>query len=167
MDIDYYQRIIKNKKYYYKKNNKILNNQNIIESFNKIYIPPAYKSVKFYKTNNKIYATGIDSVGRTQYKYLPNETIKRSNNRNCKLYYINSKIELIMNDIDKNIKNDSNIKKRNIAILLKIMYKCNFRIGNKLYEEKYGSTGLTTIKKEHIKFKDNKIYIKFIGKKKS
>lgn len=166
MDRNYYQRLNRNKKYYYVKNNKYLNNSNLIESFNKIYIPPAYKSVKFYHKKNKIYATGVDSIGRTQYKYLPNQVTKRSSSRNCKLNFINSKIEYIMNDINKNLINDSDIKKRNIALLLKIMYKCNFRIGNKLYEEKYGSTGLTTIKREHIKFINNKIQINFIGKKK-
>lgn len=166
MDVNYYQRFNKNKKYYYLKNNKYLKNNNLIESFNKIYIPPAYKSVKFFSKSNKIYATGIDSAGRTQYKYLPNQVNKRSNTRNCKLYFINSKIEVIMKDINKNLKNNTDIKKRNIAILLKIMYKCNFRIGNKLYEEKYGSTGLTTIKKEHIKFINDKIHINFVGKKK-
>ena len=45
------------------------------------------------------------------------------------------------------------------------MGKCNFRIGNKIYEDKYGSTGMTTLRKEHISFKNDKIYIDFIGKK--
>ncbi len=166
MNVNYYERINKNNKYLYIKNNKYLDNEDTIKLFNKIYIPPAYSSVKFYKKYNKIYATGIDSAGRTQYKYLPDQNKKRKNNRNCKLYFINSKIESIMNDIDKNLKNDTNPKNRNIALLLKIMYKCNFRIGNKIYEKKYGSTGLTTIKKKHIYFLNNKVYINFIGKKK-
>ena len=33
------------------------------------------------------------------------------------------------------------------------------RFTNKIYEDKYGSTGMTTLKKEHISFKDDKIYI--------
>ncbi len=49
MDRNYYQRLAKNKKYYYIKNNRLLVNNGLIESFNKIYIPPAYKNIKFFK----------------------------------------------------------------------------------------------------------------------
>lgn len=42
---------------------------------------------------------------------------------------------------------------------------CNFRGGNKLYEKKYGSYGLTTLHKKHISFKKNNVKINFIGKK--
>jgi len=52
-----------------------------------------------------------------------------------------------------------------IAIILKLMMLCNFRIGNKHYYEKYKTYGLTTLKWKHITFKTNKVEIKFIGKK--
>jgi DNA topoisomerase-1 len=42
---------------------------------------------------------------------------------------------------------------------------CNFRNGNKKYEEKYGSHGITTLHKNHLKFINESIEIDFIGKK--
>jgi DNA topoisomerase-1 len=42
---------------------------------------------------------------------------------------------------------------------------CNFRCGNKVYEKKYGSHGLTTLHKKHINMKGNKMEISFVGKK--
>ena len=176
MNIDYY---IKNNQSYYK-NNKLLKNKNIIEKFNSIYIPPVYKSSKYYiikKNNNNnnnsendVYATAIDALGRTQYKYTKEHTTKRNIDKHQTLLHINKLIPKIYAKIDKDlleIKNNKNInlKNRNIALILKIMGKCNFRIGNKIYEDKYGSTGMTTLRKEHISFKNDKIYIDFIGKK--
>lgn len=171
MNIDYY---IKNKNSYYNKN-ILLKNKNIIRKFNSIYIPPVYKNAKYYIIKNKleelndVYATAINSLGRTQYKYTKNHNIKRNIDKYQKLLHINKKIPKIYKKIDKDLIIESTIdnqKNRNIALLLKIMNKCNFRIGNKIYENKYGSIGMTTLKKEHINFKDNKIYIDFIGKKK-
>jgi len=178
MNINYY---IKNNQSYYK-NNKLLKNQNIIDKFNSIYIPPVYKSSKYYiiKKNNKnnnsdndkndVYATAVDSLGRTQYKYTKDHTTKRNIDKHQTLLHINKLIPKIYAKIDKDLLEKSNnkninLKNRNIALILKIMSKCNFRIGNKIYEDKYGSIGMTTLKKEHISFKDDKIYIDFIGKK--
>jgi DNA topoisomerase-1 len=42
---------------------------------------------------------------------------------------------------------------------------CNFRCGNKTYEKKYGSYGLTTLHKKHFLIRTNEIEIDFIGKK--
>ena len=170
MNIDYY---IKNNQSYYK-NNKLLKNKNIIDKFNSIYIPPVYKSSKYYiikKNNNNnnnsendVYATAVDALGRTQYKYTKEHTTKRNIDKHQTLLHINKLIPKIYAKIDKDLletKNNKNInlKNRNIALILKIMGKCNFRIGNKIYEDKYGSTGMTTLRKEHISFKNDKIYI--------
>jgi len=172
MNIDYY--IKKNQSYY--KNSKLLKKLHIIEKFNSIYIPPVYKNAKYYiiKNNqdnticNDVYATAIDSLGRTQYKYTKDHTIKRNIDKYQTLLHINKLIPKIYAKIDNDLLENNNIlvKNRNIALILKIMNKCNFRIGNKIYENKYGSTGMTTLKKQHLDFKNDKIYIDFIGKKK-
>ena len=35
----------------------------------------------------------------------------------------------------------------NLALVLYLLDKCNFRVGNKCYADKYGSYGATTLKK--------------------
>jgi DNA topoisomerase-1 len=42
---------------------------------------------------------------------------------------------------------------------------CGFRIGQKVYQKLYNSTGISTIIVDNIKFKNNSAYISFIGKK--
>ena len=79
------------------------------------------------------------------------------------------KLSKVFNKIKKKINNDLKekdlTKNKLTALILKIMELCNFRGGNKIYEEKYGSHGITTLHKKHFKFKKNTIEINFVGKK--
>jgi DNA topoisomerase-1 len=149
--------------FYDKRGNKI-NNNNILQKLYKIYIPPAYNSVKIY-LNGDVLATGIDNAGRKQYIYSQNMKEKRENKKFCKLV----KMSLNMSKLKKKVNNDliktEYSKNKLIAIIIKIMILCNFRCGNKKYEEKYGSHGLTTLHKKHIFVEKDKTIIDFIGKK--
>ena len=84
MNNHYYNKI--NDKYYDSYNKKLLKNKKIIELFNSIYIPPVYKDHKYYivsdndnnikdiKDNIRVYATSINALGRSQYKYTKTYT---------------------------------------------------------------------------------------------
>lgn len=52
-----------------------------------------------------------------------------------------------------------------IALSLKIMFQCYFRVGSDKNREIYKSYGLTTITKKHLKLSSNQANISFIGKK--
>ena len=159
--------------YYIKKNNQYFNEKNEklkdlkkIEILNGIYMPPVYTDVKYYYNPKDSYATGIDSLGRIQHKYTKEHTLHRNISKKKTLLEVNKKIKKIKKKIDIDLLKNNSPKERNIALILKLMNQCHFRIGHKHYEEKYGSIGLTTLQKEHIKINKSKIYIEFIGKKK-
>jgi DNA topoisomerase-1 len=147
------------------KNNQIkITNKSTLEKINKIYIAPAYKDVRIY-LDQKVLATGIDSAGRKQYIY--SEGSKKE--RESKKYKRLAKLSTNILRLKKKINNDLNVygftKNKLIALVLKIMDLCNFRGGNKIYEKKYGSYGLTTLHKKHIIIKNKYIEIDFVGKK--
>jgi DNA topoisomerase-1 len=152
--------------YFYvkKSNKKKIIDKKILDKISKIYIAPAYKDVKIY-LDRDILATGIDDAGRKQYVYSENSKIKRENKKILKMTKLSNNIDKLKNQIKKDLLNKSIDKNKLIALILKIMDLCNFRGGNKKYEEKYGSYGLTTLHKKHVKIKDNSIEIDFIGKK--
>ena len=162
----YYIRITyKTKNNYKDQHGNILKNKKIIEQFDKLYVVPAYKDVKFYSMKGKIYASGLDNKGRTQYSYNQEFKNKRENkkfNNLKKFILINEKLD---KKINLDLKQNNNIKNKLIATILKLMKICNFRIGNETYEKEYGSIGLTTLQKKHIKFKLNRTVIEFTGKK--
>ena len=155
----------KTKNIYKDQYGNMLKNKKMIDQFDKLYIAPTYKDIRFFNTKSKIYASGIDNKGRTQYSYNQEFKEKRENKKfkNLKKFIsINEKLDKKIND---DLKHTKITKNKLIAVILKLMKICNFRIGNEAYEKEYGSIGITTLQKKHIKFKSDKTIIEFIGKK--
>ena len=153
-----------NKFNFYTINNKKITDKKILEKINKIYIAPAYRNVKIY-LNKELLATGVDNAGRTQYIYSNYSKEKREIKKLNKLNKLSNNILELKKKINKDLLLKDFCKNKLIALVLKIMDLCNFRGGNKKYEKKYGSYGITTLHKKHILIKNNIIEIDFIGKK--
>lgn len=155
--------------YYYIKNDNKNNKEKIsdrptINRIKKIYIAPAYKDVKIF-LNGDVLATGIDTAGRKQYVYSNSRRKKRETDKYDRLLKLSRNISNLKKHIKNNLNEKLYTKTKIIALILKIMDLCNFRCGNKKYEKKYGSYGLTTLHKKHFIIKKNEIIIDFIGKK--
>ena len=155
----------KTKNIYKDQYGNMLKNKKMVEQFNKLYIPPTYKDIKFFNTKSKIYASAIDNKGRTQYSYNQEFKEKRENKKFKNLKRFISINERLDKKINNDLKQTRTTKNKLIAVILKLMKICNFRIGNEAYEKEYGSIGITTLQKKHIKFKSDKTIIEFIGKK--
>lgn len=161
--------------YYYVKDNKVksktsdnlpekITNKDTLNKIKKIYIAPAYKNVKIF-LNSNLLATGIDNAGRKQYIYSNLRKKKRETDKFNKITKLSRNIASLKKEIKKDLDEKLYTKTKILALILKIMDMCNFRCGNKKYEEKYGSYGLTTLHKKHFIIKKTEISIDFIGKK--
>jgi DNA topoisomerase-1 len=153
-----------NKFQYYTNNNVKVTNKKILDKIKKIYIAPAYTNVKIY-LGEDLLATGIDIAGRKQYVYSDKMKKLREQKKFKKLIKTSKNIDKLKKQIQKDLQENKITKNKLVALVLKIMDLCNFRSGNKKYEEKYGSFGITTVHKKHISFKSNSTEIEFIGKK--
>ena len=160
------RKLVNNKvKYYnYYSNNRIIKDKKLLETLHKIYIPPAYKDVKIY-LEKELLATGVDDAGRKQYIYSDYSKKKRETKKYNQLLKLSDNIVKLKKKINSDLLLKDFEKNKIIALILKIMDICNFRCGNKTYEKKYGSHGLTTLHKKHFLIKSNEIEIDFIGKK--
>lgn len=158
---------IKNNKYtynYYDKRGNKINKKSINKYLNNIYIPPAYNNVMINKNKDaKVLSIGIDKKGRKQYIYNKKSIKKNSKNKFKKLINFGKNYKKIINKINKDI--NSNKKEKLIALILKIIIECNFRIGNEKYVKDNKSYGVSTLKNNHLSINNNKITIDFIGKK--
>lgn len=151
---------------YYDKNNKIISQKKAESIISNIYIPPAYDNVKInINPNSKILAIGEDNKGRKQYIYHKNTIKNNSNEKFKKLIDYGRNYPKIINKINKDSKQNEDVKLKHIATIIKIIIDCNFRIGNKIYEKQNKSYGVTTLKKKHLTISKKKITIDFIGKK--
>ena len=76
------------------------------------------------------------------------------------------KFSKINKKINEDLYSTKDSKEKQVALILKLIMECHFRIGNERYSKKYNSYGTTTLENKHIKLKKDHIIIDFIGKKK-
>lgn len=145
----------------------------IINRIKSLRIPPAYTRVRISKNaSNKIQAVGIDDKDRKQYIYNKKYIERQSEIKFEELISFGKKIKRIRHDVLDNLKKCSLNKKSNISdktciisLILYLIDKCNFRVGNEKYKKLYNSYGVTTLNKKHFSLQDKTIKIKFKGKK--
>jgi len=128
-------------------------------------IPPAWRDVKIYIKSKKIFATGYDVKGRLQYKYTREHDNKKSQEKFCNQLNFAKYIPKIKRDIDKSLKKKKLTREKLIALIVKIILICNFRIGTESMLKNNNSYGISTICKHQVSFKNNNAIIDFIGKK--
>ena len=130
-----------------------------------VYIAPAYDKVKInLNKNDKVLAIGVDGRGRKQYTYNPNYVQKANDNKYKKLIEFGNNYECIIKRINKDMISFEDSKKKQIAMILKMMDECNFRVGNEKYAKENNSFGVCTLENHHIKVGKESVTVDFIGK---
>ena len=166
---------ITKKKIFHLVDNKVATDKTLVNRLESIYIPPAYNNIIVAKSaTNKIQAIGTDDRGRRQYVYNRKYTQKRNDRKYDFIVPLGKQIIQIERDNDKMLKDlhkksyDTwSLPNDYIPIIIYMLRTYHFRIGNEKYAIENSSYGITTLKKEHIKFDPSgkKIIIEFIGKK--
>jgi DNA topoisomerase-1 len=167
---------IKKTKIFHLVNNKIATDRDLIKRLDAIYIPPAYTDVVVAKSaNNKIQAIGTDTRGRRQYIYNPT-FIKRRNDRKYddilelakKITAIEADNHAMLQSLGRKPHSEWQLPADFIPVIVYMLRTYHFRIGNQRYVDENHSYGITTLRKEHIKWHPsipNRFTIEFIGKK--
>lgn len=171
---DYIIRKIKSKKNdkftytYFDKRENVINDKKLIEkSLENLYIPPAYDNVKInLKKNAKVLAIGYDDEKRSQYIYNKKFVEKQKKKKFNHMVDFGKDFTKINKKINEDLYSVKDSKEKQIAIILRLIMDCHFRVGNDRYSKKYNSYGTTTLETKHIKIKKNEVIIDFIGKKK-
>jgi DNA topoisomerase-1 len=148
------------------KQDKPVTDKTVIEYIKKLVIPPAYNDVTiFYEKSPKILFQGFDDKGRLQQIYSQSHKKMAAKKKFCYLRDFGKVLPKLEKDIEKYITLNKISKDKLIAIIIKIVMVCGFRIGNLKYQKLYGSFGISNIFKSHITIKKDLMVIKFIGKK--
>jgi DNA topoisomerase-1 len=153
--------------------NNLVNDKKTKTRIQSLGIPPAYiknGAVVSKSAENDIQAMGINDKQQVQYIYHPN-FIKRQTKKKYKdvlnLGEIIPRIENQVRGEIVSLANKQHLAKEDLfPIILFMLTKYHFRIGNMKYSTDNHSYGITTLKPEHIHLKTSpKFEIKFIGKK--
>ena len=156
-----------NHKYYNKSGKDIKDKKFIKKAIDGIYISPAYDDVKI-NLNKKanVRAIGYDTEKRPQYIYNKTFIEKQKDKKFNHMSTFGKKFSKINKKINEDLYSTKDSKEKQVAIILKLIMECHFRIGNDIYSKKYKSYGTTTLENKHIKVKKDHVIIDFIGKKK-
>ena len=162
-----------NGEYQIAKTGETITDTKILEYIKKLVIPPAYRNVEIlYPTttcsenNLKILFSGIDNAGRPQFIYSAKWKESTRNLKFCNVIKFGENITKIKNQIKMTLSSSQYwTKDRVIALILRIISICYFRIGNVKYEKLYSSHGISTIGTKHIKINKGRIRFIFTGKK--
>jgi DNA topoisomerase-1 len=131
-----------------------------------LYVPPAHDNVKInLKKKEKVLAIGYDTKGRAQYVYNPTFKDEKQKEKFQKMIQFGESYQKITRQIHKDLYTEGDSKEKQIAIILRLVTDCCFRIGNDKYAKENKSYGVTTIQNSHVKVKGQDVTIDFIGKK--
>jgi DNA topoisomerase IB len=162
------------------KSKKLLTNAKTIELTKRLsntYVPKHLHNIYIAKSpNNKVQIIGQDDDNRYQYFYNKEYSNKSESRKYKSLANLGNVILKLENDNFNNIKKIYNTLKQKtnytlnksdaLELVLYFLLYHHIRIGSKQYLDKYGSTGISTLKCKHFKFINNTTcHIKFIGKK--
>lgn len=166
-DAEGYRRL-KNKNgfFYIDPEGKKIKDTAILSYIEKLVLPPAWEDVWIsVEQNGHLLATGIDALGRKQYRYHTKWMQIRNLKKFEKLYDFGSALPKLKQQLKKDLRKRTFIKDKITATAILVMSETYLRAGNTLYEQKYGSYGLTTLKNRHVKIVGSKAFFKFTGKK--
>ncbi|MBI32001.1 MAG: hypothetical protein CMB72_05425 [Euryarchaeota archaeon] len=138
---------------YFLPNGKQLKNQERIDSFNALAIPPAWSDVWICADERgHIQATGMDQKGRLQYRYHPDWIAVKAV---MKFDGIAGFAE-VLPSLRARIKKDLKIKEMTLpkvsALVVRLMDLYNIRVGSDEYAKSNESYGLTTLKEGHFEY---------------
>jgi DNA topoisomerase-1 len=144
----------------------VIKDKTILEWIALLRIPPAWTGVTInYGTSDSQTCCGFDPKGRMQCLYSTAHKDRAKKQKYCDLIRFGEKLPQIQADMNAALAADRYTKNKLIAIVLKIVTCCGFRLGTLTYEAENNSYGITTIRREHVQFTAEGVHIKFVGKK--
>lgn len=156
----------KGESFYYIEDSKKITDKDKLERIKKLVIPPAWENVWICKQENgHLQVTGIDKLGRKQYRYHPSWNNIRNHTKFYRLLEFGKQLPMMRKILEKNLSLAGFPREKVLAAVVSLLERTNIRIGNAFYEKLYGSFGLTTMKNHHVDISGAKINFTFKGKK--
>lgn len=160
------KRVRNGSEFVYMDGNRVVKDKTHLERIRKLVLPPAWEDVWICRLpNGHLQATGIDKLGRKQYKYHPTWILIRNQTKFFRLREFGESLTMIKHNLEKDLSLPGYPQNKVLAAMVSLLEQINIRVGNAFYEKNYGSFGLTTLKDHHVKVNGSGLKIMFRGKK--
>ncbi|MBD3581156.1 DNA topoisomerase IB [Flavobacterium selenitireducens] len=152
--------------FYVDENGSKVNSEAILDRIKKLVVPPAWENVWISPfENGHLQVTGVDKLGRKQYRYHPDWNKIRNQSKFFRLRNFAKALPTIRKQVEKDLNRKGLPYEKVLALVVKLIEDTNIRIGNDAYKKLYGSFGLTTLRDKHVKFEKSGVKFEFVGKK--
>lgn len=159
-------RVKRGKAFIYKNGGKKVADNDTLSRIRSLVIPPAWQNVWICNLENgHLQCTGIDMMGRKQYRYHPLWNALRKETKFYRLLQFGQALKEIRKKLELHLSGRDLSRLKVLAAVVSVMDKTGIRVGNSMYEKLYGSFGLSTLKDQHTKINGNKVHFSFRGKK--
>ena len=161
-----FKRMLTAEGFIYLDGNKIITDEELLTRIKKLVIPPAWKEVWICKLpNGHLQVTGIDKLGRKQYRYHPLWNAVRNQTKFYRMRQFGEALPSIRQRLERDLSLPGLPQNKVLAAMVKLLERINIRVGNAFYEKLYGSFGLTTLKDHHVSINGKNLRLMFRGKK--
>jgi DNA topoisomerase-1 len=117
----------------------------------KLAIPPAYTDVWICRSaRGHLQATGRDARGRKQYRYHVRWQALRGEGKFARLVEFGRALPRLRRRVREDLKRPGLPREKVQALVVSVMARTLFRIGNDEYARSNGSYGLTTLRDHHV-----------------
>lgn len=136
---------------YFDTRGKRISKPGIIDRCNKLVLPPAWEHVWISPDPEAhLQATGKDAKGRLQYRYHSKWTEARAAEKFDSMATFAEMLPLIRKKVEHDLKLSGMPKAKVVALIVALIDRYHFRVGNDEYARTNNSYGLTTLTKGHM-----------------
>jgi DNA topoisomerase I len=135
------------------------------ERIRALVIPPAWKDVWVTPyPNGHLQAVGTDDAGRRQYLYHPDWRTRRDAEKHDRVLLFGEALMQARDQVVADLGQEGMPLQRACAVAVRLLDLGYFRIGNDVYADAHGSFGLTTLQRQHVRRRQDRLVFTFTGK---
>jgi DNA topoisomerase IB len=128
-------------------------------------IPPAWQDVWICpRPNGHLQAVGTDAAGRRQYRYHDEWRVQQDLVKFARACDLGRKLPRVRKRVAEDLSSAGMTRLRTAALAVRLLDLGYFRIGSDTYADEYGSIGLTTLTRRHVRKRGNQVVFAFTGK---
>ncbi len=128
-------------------------------------IPPAWQDVWITPyANGHLQAVGTDDAGRRQYLYHPDWSANRGRIKFSRVLDLGGALPTARTVVSEHFSEPMLSREHVLATAFRLLDRGHFRIGNETYADKYGSYGLSTLRREHVRRHRGALTFEYVAK---
>jgi len=139
-----------------------------LERIASLAIPPAWNDVWISpRPGAKLQATGVDSAGRKQYLYHENFRAKQEEAKYDKLIRFGEKLAALRKLMAEHLDGEEFSCEWTSALAVRLINLGWFRVGSDRYLKEHRTFGITTLNKNHVTVRGNRVSFRYRGKQRA